>query len=677
MRKDSRQLQVYLWGVVIVTVPLVVLVSRPAVDGTLGALTARDRLFAVLFSIVLVAGELFPIPVARGRQAGDEITVSSTFGFALLLIAPIDVAIAAQCVALVVDCVARHGRISRVPFNTAQYALAFIAARYVYALLAHAPFTPSPHLAPPSLAPSLVAAIAFLLVNNFLVGCAVALRLNARLHRVLSDDLAWQLSTSAPLLGLGPLGAQAVQWTPWALILLLVPIAALHRSGRLAMRREQEALRDGLTGLANRSLLTSAATRALADRNGRLAMLLLDLDHFKDINDTLGHAVGDQMLVAVARRLSDLSSELDLVCRVGGDEFVVVHRGFENRGDVEKFARRLSAAVREPMVLQGVTLTVGCSVGISLAPDHASSLEDLMRCADIALYSAKNTRDTTRVYDPASDKHSAALLGLPADLRAALEDENDQIWVAFQPQLDIRSGAVLSVECLARWHHPRSGEVAPDVFVPIAENTSLIDALFYRVLDLSLSQLRDWDDQDIRLTASVNLSTRQLSNMGLPVAINRRLVDHGVAPGRLLLEVTESTLMADPEHSSAVLRRLHEMGVRISIDDFGTGYSSLAYLQRLDVDELKIDRSFIADLARTGDATIVRSTIDLGHNLGLQVVAEGVEDSETAEALRHLGCDILQGYLIAPPMTGGAMPRFLAVPLPGLPSQPDLDPVGP
>ena len=364
----------------------------------------------------------------------------------------------------------------------------------------------------------------FLLLNNVLVGMAVALSLQMSLQRVLAEDLAWQIATSAPLLGLGPLAAQAVTWTPLSIVLILVPIAALHRSGKIAMRREQEALRDNLTGLANRQCWPTPPSVPWQVPCGITAMLLLDLDHFKEINDTLGHAIGDEMLIAIAGRLTDEAGATDLVARLGGDEFVVLHRNAVDAVSAVALADRLCAAMRQPVSLGGVTLTVGCSVGIAFGPEHADTVSDLLRCADIALYAAKATRDAAVVYDKQTDRHSAALLGLQADLRSTLEDpHDDQIWVAYQPQLDLATGQIASVECLARWKHPELGNVAPDTFIPIAESTSLIDLLLHRVLSTSLSQLAVWDRQGLRLVASVNLSARQISDINLPQTIANHL----------------------------------------------------------------------------------------------------------------------------------------------------------
>ncbi len=403
------------------------------------------------------------------------------------------------------------------------------------------------------------------------------------------------------------------------------------------MMREQEALRDPLTGLANRTLLTSSAEKALRDATQATALLLIDLDHFKDVNDTLGHGVGDELLLAVAERLRQEAGPTDLVARLGGDEFVVLVRSCDGSAAAVELAERLSAAIGRPFPVQGVVLTVGCSLGIGLAPEHVDDVQGLLRCADVALYTAKEVRGTWAVYDRDSDRHSAALLGLQADLRAALEDPQDtQVHVVHQPQLDLATGRVRSVECLVRWQHPQLGLLLPDEFVAMAESTSLIDLLLRRVLDLALRQAAAWAAAGTPLSVAVNLSARQLIDLALPDAVGRCLAAHGVEPDRLVLEVTESRLMSDPERSATILGRLQAMGIKISVDDFGTGYSSLAYLQRLDVDELKIDKSFTTGLRGSG-ATIVKSTIELGHNLGLRVVAEGVEDQATGRPARGDG----------------------------------------
>ena len=658
MGGSDRRLLSYIWLVVALSVPVIVLTAASAQRTGLQALTGTTGLSVLLFGVILVAGEMWPIPVTRGEDSGDEITVSSTFGLALLLVAPVFYVILAQALALSIDWTVRRRAWHRLPFNIAQYALAFSATRWMYAHVAGVSFTFELNQGAPNLLGAVAAGVTFLIVNNGLVGVAVAVRLRTNLWSVLSQDLTWQLMTSVPLLGLGPLAAQASQWTPWSIVLLLIPVAALYLSGRTAMKREQEALRDPLTGLANRTMLSTAAERARQSAAG-IAMLLIDLDHFKDVNDTLGHAVGDELLKAVAARITDEAGPTDLVVRLGGDEFVVLVRNVASRDAVIDLAHRIKVTMDSPFSVQDVTLVVGCSIGIGLAPEHADSVEDLLRCADVALYSAKAERGTVAVYDRHSDRHSAALLGLQADLRAALEDPtSEQVYVVFQPQLRLADGRIAAVECLVRWTHPELGPLLPDNFIPMAESTSLIDPLMRRVLDLSLTQLTQWDREGQHLSIAVNLSARQLSDLALPSTVAELLALHGIEPSRLVLEVTESRLMSDPERSIHILSQLQATGVEISIDDFGTGYSSLTYLQRLAVDELKIDKSFIIGLHEANNATIVRSTIELGHNLGLRVIAEGVETVDVLRELSDMGCDLVQGYLIGRPAPAAEIPAM-------------------
>ncbi len=660
--KDSRRLTAYLWLVTAAAAPVIFIVGRQAAQLGVSGLGSRGVTMVATLSAILIAGELWPIPVARGEEAGDEITVSSTFGFALLLLAPVCYVVVAQALALVVEGVVRHRRLNRLPFNIAQYALAFIAARIVYASLTGQPITPITGRFPvPELAPALVASAVFLVVNNGLTAVAVAWKHNANIVSVLTQDIRWQLSTSAPLLALGTIVAETVSWTPWSLPVLLVPVAALYRSASLAMRREQEALRDALTGLANRTMLTTATTRTIEAATAPSAILLIDLDHFKQINDTLGHAVGDELLIAVAHRLMSSVRAYDLVARLGGDEFAVLARTIAGPEEAEQLAERIGEGLRQTFKAGGVRIDVHCSIGIAIAPDHSDSVEGLLRCADVALYSAKATRGTHALYDPECDTHSVARLGLQADLRRALEDPSDsQVTVDYQPQLDLNTGEVATVECLVRWNHPELGNLPPDVFIPLAESTTLIERVTRRVMETTLAQLASWDAEGLVLGAAINLSARHLGDLALPQTVGELLSTYQIAPQRLILEVTESRLMSDPVRSADILQRLGGLGVQLSIDDFGTGYSSLAYLQRLEVHELKIDNSFIARLDdEPGDATIVRSTIELGHNLGLRMVAEGVEDLPTAQRLVALGCDRLQGYLIGRPTPAAGVPGVI------------------
>ncbi len=422
-----------------------------------------------------------------------------------------------------------------------------------------------------------------------------------------------------------------------------------------ALYRDMEALAttDALTGLPNRALLHDRLRQALAARGdgtppAPLALLLLDLDRFKWINDTLGHHTGDATLARVAGLLRGVVRHTDIVARLGGDEFAILLPGAEAAG-AEAVARAIRAALDAPIVVDGRALSVGVSVGIALSPAHGAAVEPLFQHADVAMYAAKRDGLGHAVYEPAHADQDAARLALIADLHRAIDE--GALALHYQPKADLASGRGCGVEALARWPHPDHGLIPPDRFIPLAEQTGLIVPLTAWVLGAALRQCRAWADAGLAVEVAVNLSLRNLRDPDLYPTVANLLRRHGVPPTRLCLELTESVVMADVEGTQATLARLAALGVRLAIDDFGTGYSSLAYLSRLPVDELKIDRSFARRLTTEAtNQTIVASTIGLGHSLGLRVVAEGIEDAQTWALLGRLGCDVGQGYYIARPL---------------------------
>jgi diguanylate cyclase (GGDEF)-like protein len=386
--------------------------------------------------------------------------------------------------------------------------------------------------------------------------------------------------------------------------------------------------------------------------------MLIDLDHFKEINDTMGHQVGDQVICEVARRLTSIRADEVTVARLGGDEFAVLLPQVTGAVGATALAGDLLARLREPVVVDGVRLGVQASIGIALAPEDADSFETLLKRADIALYRAKSNRGDIQRYRPEIDGYSIERLSLLGDLHGAVD--NDEFVLAFQPQICARTGDVLSVEALSRWLHPRHGVVNPDVFIPLAENSGLINPLSRWGIERAVATLRTWHDLGHDLSMAVNVSARLLTDLDLPVFIGDVLTRHGVPPSRLTVEVTESTIMADPKRALDVLGQLRALGVSLAVDDFGTGYSSLSYLRRMDVDELKIDKSFVLQMGLDDNsAIIVRSTIELGHSLGLTVTAEGVEDHATYERLQALGCDRVQGFFHSRPLSPSAMEAWL------------------
>jgi diguanylate cyclase (GGDEF)-like protein len=434
----------------------------------------------------------------------------------------------------------------------------------------------------------------------------------------------------------------------------------IQRLRERAAENEHQAMHDALTGLPNRRMFQAAVRDAIArDPEGAAAVLLMDLDRFKEVNDTLGHAVGDLLLRETGHRLQQRVGDRGLVARLGGDEFGIVLPGAAGR-QVVADAADLLRSFEQPFELGDLSLSVYASVGITIAPDHGSDSATLLQRADVAMYSAKEDSSSVEIYEPARDQHSRRRLALSSDLHQGIE--SGQLVVHYQPKADLRSGCVVGAEALVRWEHPDLGLVPADEFVPLAEQTGLIRPLTVAVLDAALGACADWrHGAGLRVPVAVNLSIRGLLDASVVADVDRLLGRHGVDPEDLTLEITESAVMGDAGRTFAALDRLDRLGVRLSIDDFGTGHSSLSYLKRLPVDEVKIDKSFVFSLARDqADEAIVRSVIDLGHNLGLRVVAEGVENQETWSMLHRLGCDAAQGYLLSRPVPADDFGRWVA-----------------
>ncbi|NYJ05113.1 putative bifunctional diguanylate cyclase/phosphodiesterase [Petropleomorpha daqingensis] len=455
------------------------------------------------------------------------------------------------------------------------------------------------------------------------------------------------------------------------------------------MRRQNEDLRssvesnrhqathDSLTGLANRVQLRDRMEHALATSattGDLVAVLLIDLDRFKEINDSLGHSYGDALLRQVGPRLRSILREQDVVARLGGDEFAVLLPAVDGVAEARIVAERLREALHHRFDVDGVALDVEVSVGIAVSPMHGADAEELLRNADIAMYVAKEVKAGAVVFEPTEHVTAPSRLNVLGDLRRAL-DTDGELLLHYQPKFTLDGRHIEGLEALLRWRHPERGMVPPAEFIPVAEGTGIILRLTERVLGLALTQMRRWLDTGHPVPVAVNLSTRCLMDDDLPELVATLLAQHGV-PARLLrLEVTESAVMGDAARCLDVLQRLHDLGVHLSIDDFGTGYSSMAYLRQLPVDELKIDRSFVMGMTDTQqDAVLVRTAIDLGHNLGLTVVAEGVEGAEHVAALQDLGCDIAQGFHFARPMPsdeiGPLLDRVAILPVPaaGMPT---------
>ena len=413
------------------------------------------------------------------------------------------------------------------------------------------------------------------------------------------------------------------------------------------------AYRDTLTGLPNRAMFQDRLQQAIhaARRDSQpLTVMLMDLDRFRLVNDTLGHHIGDLLLQEVAKRLRHtLQRGSDTVVRLGGDEFAILLPTVDI-DNASILARTLLVALEKPMTLEGQIIDIRGSIGLASSPTHGEDTETLMRCADVAMYQAKRNGSGYAVYDARSDQNTPGRLSLMSELRHAVEQ--NQLTLYYQPKVDFKDGGHYAAEALVRWIHPERGLIPPNEFIPFAEQTGYIKAITRWVLNEGIRQCAEWARLGLEVDISINISARDLMNADLPDYFTTLLQKHGCAAGRICLEITESAIFDDPGHALENLQRLNTIGCKLSIDDYGTGYSSLAYLKRLPVSELKIDRSFVQNMANdANDVVIVRSTIDLAHNLGLRVVAEGVETAAILKQLSLLGCDQAQGYFLSKPLS--------------------------
>ncbi len=457
-------------------------------------------------------------------------------------------------------------------------------------------------------------------------------------------------------------------------------VATFHRTGRIAIglatatlvvaglrlilsarglrsiteQRHRESVTDELTGLGNRRKLLNVFETLFenpvssSSNTQSLAFLFVDLDHFKEINDSFGHPAGDQLLRQLGPRLTSVVRSSDVVVRLGGDEFAVLLIGADS-DEARRVAERLTASIEQPFVLDMVSARIGASIGISILETDANDSAGLLRCADVAMFRAKAGNSSFAFYDEALDDDNVLLMA--EELRIAVEEK--QFAIHYQPQLDLKSGEICAVEALIRWPNPRLGMVPPLKFLPVAEEAGLMPSLTALVLDRSLEQCAVWRAASHEVAVSVNLSASNLLDPGFTDLVSQLLERHGVPPHALVLEITETCIISDYERSKKVIEDLRDLGLIISIDDFGAGFTSLAYLGDLAVGELKLDRIFVTGLAserRSRDLALIRSTIELGHALRLRVVAEGIEDSATLTLLAELGCDIAQGYFISMPV---------------------------
>jgi diguanylate cyclase (GGDEF)-like protein len=561
-------------------------------------------------------------------------------------------------------------------FNAAQYALQALAGGMILGALGWRVDAPSFDW-PQPLLPALLAGVLMHAVNTGAVAGMVALQDRRSFRRIwrmlaLTSDRAELLAHLAQI-GIGVLAAAVVTVEPWLLALLLLPGAAVYGAlghhTRLRLRAEarvvHQAFHDPLTDLPNRALLSERLTAALARVNGgpgAVSLLLLDLDRFKLINDTLGHQAGDALLVTVAERLRGSVRPADTVARLGGDEFTILLEGVAGPAEAEEVADRITEALALPIDLSGRAVVVTTSIGIAYREAGHASGADLLRDADVALYQAKAAgRARWAIYDAAAGEAARERLALETDLRQALD--RDELRVVYQPTVHLSTGRVVAIEAFLRWEHPIHGTLTPERFLPIAEETGLIRDLGRWALEAACREAGRWRSASLGEppVVSVNVAAGQLQDPGFVADVARVLAETGLPGEALQLEIAEAAVMADATGTIRTLERLRPLGVRGAMDHFGTGPSSLTVLPRVPVEALHLDRSFVGDLDRRREAaTVARAIIGLAHGLGLQVVAEGVESAAQLDLLRSWGCDLAQGVYFASPVDGEVMTAGLA-----------------
>jgi diguanylate cyclase (GGDEF)-like protein len=609
---------------------------------------------------------------APGRGAMATVFPSITFTFALLVGWGLGPAVAVQIVAVMVSSVRLRHAAWRALFNASQYALCFAAADAVLRLSRVPRLWPDGQLGVTAVLAILVAAGVWFAVNDVLMSTAVWLRFDGGWTRILASTFRQEALSTLALLALGPVAVAAANVSTALVPLMVIPLFTVNELARYSERERRQTARDELTGLPNRRALfrqMRSQARAYAERRSRtpadrrrMALVVLDIDQFRHVNDALGHAVGDRLLGAVAARLTEAIGSDGFVARLGGDEFAVLAPRLVDPSAASVLAERIADALGEPVTLDGLPLDVNAAIGIAIYPDHGTDQTMLLRHAEVAMYDAKQRAATYAVYSPESDQSSPERLELLADLRRALDVARpDEIQLFYQPQIDLSSGDVVGVEALLRWHHPERGVVSPEHLIKITEHTAVMRRLTARVLEEAIGQLAKWRAQGLVLRASVNVSVRDLHRPELVDQLAAMLADRGVAPNQLQLEITEGALMADPRRVLVTLHKLDTLGVALSLDDFGTGYSSLQHLRRLPLAEVKIDRSFVLGMTTDpDDAAVVGSIIDLARALGLRVVAEGVEDDQTRRMLLNGGCEVAQGWFYGRPMPPDALVAWLA-----------------
>jgi diguanylate cyclase (GGDEF)-like protein len=606
-----------------------------------------------VIAALVVAGEVRPI-ATPGKTGPEAPVVSLAFSFAALLFWGFGAAALLRIVSAALVGGVQRKAPHRIAFNAAQFTLSLAAAGLALAAAGLHPSPSHPWLPSGAGLPGVaLAAIAFFIVNFLLVGRAIALHARAPYGRTFRARLPYQAFVNFVLLSAAPLVVVVVSRSPLLLVLLLLPLTAIYVNAEISLQREHQAHHDELTGLSNRKLLVRRTGEALAEasRSGStVGFLLLDLDRFKEVNDTLGHMAGDRLLRIVAHRLRHSVRPGDVVARLGGDEFAVLLPPVREVSAAREVAARLRVAIAEPIRLEGMSIEIEASVGLALYPDDASGFELLMQRADVAMYLAKERRSGVERYIADSDRNSPARLALLGDLRRGMD--RGELELQFQPKVYLADRRVAGMEALVRWRHPARGTIRPGEFIPLVEQSYLMRDLTRHVVDMALAQAALWWRDGLAVPVSLNVGARDLLDTGLAETVGRGLARTGLPPEAILLEINERVLTSEPAHAAAAADSLAALGVALSLDDFGTGHSSLVWLRQLPVSEVKIDPSFVRRLLDSAeDEVVVGSIVDLVHALGIRSVAEGVESAQVAAALQAMGCDAAQGWYFGRPLS--------------------------
>ncbi|HVM19924.1 MAG TPA: EAL domain-containing protein [Egibacteraceae bacterium] len=649
-------------------------VAAVGLTAAVGVAAAAPR-----FEAAMAAGGTMPwllgAAVAAGAwanhlrpRAADDAVGSPGVGlalpaaFALLLVAGSAPAVTVLFAVLTVTALAKLRVVAAVEHVAVPVTAILGAAGSLWLTSGHADVLAAGSPSPREVAGVVVAGVVLYAVQVGLSAATAALGQGVAVWRHVAQELAAHVSTGAVLLSVAPIAVVVAATNPALVPVLAVPVLAGYRNARVVVATQHLAHHDALTGLPNRRLFVERLEMAIHDaaEDGRaVAVLLIDLDRFKEVNDTLGHHVGDLLLQAVGSALASRVDPDVTVARMGGDEFALCVPDVDGADEAVRVAKSVVARLSQPFRLESYTVDVGASVGIALCPAHATDVSTALQRADIAMYVAKETRGGYEVYSEERDPQRRQRIQSPGELRRAAE--MDQLLLHFQPKVEIATGHVRGVEALVRWNHPDLGLIGPTEFIPLAERAGLMGPITTFVLARALEQVRAWADAGKQLRLSVNLSVQSLYDDAFPGLVAGLLDRSSVAASDLVLDVTESTVMADPRRAQRVLAELGTLGVTLAIDDFGTGYSSLSYLKQLPVSELKIDKSFVLGMANdSDDAIIVHSTIDLGQKFGLEVVAEGVESNRVWTLLGRLGCDLAQGSYVCPPQPAEALTPWLA-----------------